>query len=61
MATINTDCLVIIFKLYLFCLSTFLFGITMATMYQFRFAAIESVNKNLSATATSAVLTGGYT
>jgi MFS family permease len=44
---------------YLFCLSTFLFGITMATMYQFRFAAIESVNKNLSATATSAVLTGG--
>jgi MFS family permease len=43
---------------YLFCLSTFLFGITMATMYQFRFAAIESVNKNLSATAISAVLTG---
>jgi hypothetical protein len=28
-------------------------------LYQFRFAAIESVNKNLSATATSAVLTGG--
>jgi hypothetical protein len=31
---------------YLFCLSTFLFGITMATMYQFRFAAIESVNQS---------------
>jgi len=44
---------------YLFCLSTFLFGATTATMNQFRFAAIESVDKNLSATATSAVLIGG--
>ena len=44
---------------YLFCSSTFLFGITTATMNQFRFAAIESVEENLSATATSAVLIGG--
>ena len=44
---------------YLFCIATFLFGITTATMNQFRFAAIESVDKNLSATATSAVLIGG--
>lgn len=44
---------------YLFCLSTFLFGVTAATMNQFRFAAIESVDENLSATATSAVLIGG--
>ncbi len=45
---------------YLFCLSTFLFGVTAATMNQFRFAAIESVDENLSATATSAVLIGGF-
>jgi MFS family permease len=44
---------------YLFCSSTFLFGVTMATMNQFRFAAIESVNENLSVTATSTVLIGG--
>ncbi len=44
---------------YLFCLSTFLFGATTATMHQFRFAAIESVDENLSTTATSAVLIGG--
>ncbi|WP_237731893.1 MFS transporter [Bathymodiolus thermophilus thioautotrophic gill symbiont] len=44
---------------YLFCLSIFLFGITMATMNQFRFAAIESVGENLNATATSTVLLGG--
>ncbi|MDC9727178.1 MAG: MFS transporter [Candidatus Thioglobus sp.] len=44
---------------YLFCLATFLFGLTTATMNQFRFAAIESVPENLSATATSAVLIGG--
>jgi len=44
---------------YLFCIATFLFGITTATMNQFRFAAIESVNEDLSATATSAVLIGG--
>ncbi|WP_138120418.1 MFS transporter [Bathymodiolus heckerae thiotrophic gill symbiont] len=44
---------------YLFCLATFLFGATTATMNQFRFAAIESVSGNLSATATSAVLIGG--
>lgn len=44
---------------YLFCAATFLFGITTATMNQFRFAAIECVDKKLSATATSAVLIGG--
>ncbi|MDC9715112.1 MAG: MFS transporter [Gammaproteobacteria bacterium] len=44
---------------YLFCLATFLFGATTATMNQFRFAAIESVDKSLSTTATSAVLIGG--
>lgn len=44
---------------YLFCLAAFLFGITTATMNQFRFAAIESVDSNLSTTATSAVLIGG--
>lgn len=44
---------------YLFCTATFLFGVTTATMNQFRFAAIESVSHNLSATATSAVLIGG--
>jgi len=44
---------------YLFCTATFLFGITTATMNQFRFAAIESVDQNHSATATSAVLIGG--
>ena len=44
---------------YLFCIATFLFGITTATMNQFRFAAIESMAHNLSATATSAVLIGG--
>jgi len=40
----------------LFCLATFLFGITTATMNQFRFAALECVDQALSATA---VLAGG--
>ncbi len=44
---------------YLFCLATFLFGGTAATMNQFRFAAIESVETDLSATAASTVLIGG--
>jgi MFS family permease len=44
---------------YLFCVATFLFGAPTAAMNQFRFAAIESVKPNLSATATSAVLIGG--
>ena len=43
----------------LFCLATFLFGITTATMNQFRFAALECVDQALSATAVSAVLAGG--
>ena len=49
----------VIESFYLFCMATFLFGITTATMNQFRFAAIESVSENLRATATSAVLIGG--
>ncbi len=44
---------------YLFCLSAFLFGVTTATMNQFRFAAIESVDKDASVTAASVVLIGG--
>ena len=40
----------------LFCLATFLFGITTATMNQFRFAALEWVDQALSATA---ILAGG--
>ena len=43
----------------LFCLSTFLLGLSTATMNQFRFAAIESVGPDLSASAASAVLIGG--
>ena len=43
----------------LFCLVNFAFGATFATMYQFRFAAIESVEKSQRATATAAVLLGG--
>ncbi len=44
---------------YLFCLSTLLFGAVAATMHQFRFAAIESVDETLNATAASTVLIGG--
>lgn len=43
----------------LFCFSTFLFGATVATMQQFRFAAIESVNKDQITSATSLVLLAG--
>ncbi len=43
----------------LFCFSTFLFGATVATMQQFRFAAIESVNKEQITSATSLVLLAG--
>jgi predicted MFS family arabinose efflux permease len=56
---INSDKALQMQSFYLFCSSTFLFGVTMATMNQFRFAAIESVNENLSVTATSTVLIGG--
>ena len=55
---------VVIASLYLhsfllFCISTFFFGVTAATMNQFRFAAIESVSKEQVASATSLVLLGG--
>ena len=43
----------------LFCLSSFLLGATVATMNQFRFAAIESVSEEQRATATAIVLLGG--
>ena len=44
---------------YLFCLSTFLLGTTYSTVLQFRFAAMESVNKELLPKAASMVLVGG--
>ena len=43
----------------LFCLVSFGFGVTFATMYQFRFAAIESVKSDQRATAAAVVLLGG--
>jgi MFS family permease len=43
----------------IFCLSSFLLGATVATMNQFRFAAIESVSEEQRATATAIVLLGG--
>jgi len=43
----------------LFCLISFAFGATFATMYQFRFAAIESVDVDQRASATAVVLLGG--
>jgi len=49
---INTE------SFFLFCLSSFLLGATAATMYQFRFAAIESVQEEQRATAIAVVLIG---
>ena len=43
----------------LFCLVSFGFGVTFATMYQFRFAAIESVEGDQRASAAAVVLLGG--
>jgi len=43
----------------LFCFSSFFLGATVATMNQFRFAAIESVDINQQTTATAIVLLGG--
>ena len=43
----------------LFCVSSFGFGVTTATMNQFRFAAIESVNSTQTPTAAAIVLLGG--
>ncbi|MEQ8364119.1 MAG: MFS transporter [Cyclobacteriaceae bacterium] len=44
---------------YLFCASTFLFGVTNACVMQFRFAAMESVTPELIPNAASSVLLGG--
>jgi MFS family permease len=44
---------------YLFCLSTFLFGVTNACVMQFRFAAMESVSTEMIPSAASSVLLGG--
>ena len=44
---------------YLFCLSSLLFGVTIATMGQFRFAAIESVDISKSTNAIALVTLGG--
>ncbi len=44
---------------YLFCLSTFLLGTTYSCVMQFRFAAMESVSKELLSKAASMVLIGG--
>ena len=41
------------------CISTFLFGITVATVMQFRFAAMESTSAEFMPNAASAVLLGG--
>ena len=43
----------------LFCVSSFGFGVTTATMNQFRFAAIESVDSTQTPTAAAIVLLGG--
>ena len=44
---------------YLFCFSVFLMGASIATVMQFRFAAMESVNLELMPNAASSVLLGG--
>lgn len=44
---------------YLFCFTTFLLGITVACVLQFRFAAMESVSMELIPKAASTVLLGG--
>lgn len=44
---------------YLFCVSTFLFGVTSACVMQFRFAAMESVPAAQIPDAASSVLLGG--
>ncbi|MEZ5104592.1 MAG: MFS transporter [Draconibacterium sp.] len=44
---------------YLFCVSTFLFGVTYACVMQFRFASMESVSEELIPRAASMVLIGG--
>ncbi len=46
-------------QFYLFCLSIFLLGTTMACVMQFRFAAIESVSPELMPNAAATVLLGG--
>lgn len=43
---------------YLFCSSTFLFGITTASVQQYRFAAMESVQQEMIPKAVSSILIG---
>ena len=50
---------ILIESFILFCFSSFCLGANVATMNQFRFAAIESVNTNQRTTATAVVLLGG--
>jgi len=52
-------CALIVKSFALFCVSSFGFGATTATMNQFRFAAIESVDKAQISTAAAIVLLGG--
>lgn len=48
-----------IYHFYLFCLSVFLLGMMLASVMQFRFAAIESVSSELIPKAAATVLLGG--
>jgi MFS family permease len=50
---------ILISSFYLFCVSTFLFGVTYACVMQFRFASMESVSEELIPKAASMVLVGG--
>ena len=50
---------ILISNFYLFCVSTFLFGVTYACVMQFRFASMESVSDELIPKAASMVLIGG--
>ncbi len=50
---------ILIESFILFCFSSFCLGANVATMNQFRFAAIESVKTNQRTTATAVVLLGG--
>jgi len=52
-------CSLIVKSFALFCVSSFGFGATTATMNQFRFAAIESVDRAQISTAAAIVLLGG--
>ena len=57
--TLFTSYALYLTNFYLFCLSTLMYGVTIACVMQFRFAAMESVSINLHAKAASVVLLGG--